>query len=408
MKMYELLRKIVLFWLTIFGSQKQKEFLNNRIKQNFSDLGNTVKYWVHASSVGEVNLLDHFLRECLEKLDGDVLFSVFTDTGRELALAKYEEESRVHICYFPLDEKKEIENILQKIDLKILFLVETELWPNLIRFVSKRARVVLINGRISERSFGRYQKFRFLFKPLLQSISYFYVQTEEDKKRFLMLGAGKNSCEVVGNLKFDIPVQHFSQEEKKVFKEELGLEERKIWVAGSIRTGEYEILFDTFAKLPPEYVLVLAPRHLERIPEIERYLRERGFSYRCYTEDYTISKNKKIQVLLVDTMGVLRSLYAIADCTFVGGTLVNIGGHSLLEPLCYYKTPIFGMYTQNVKEIAKEVLERNLGYQVQSAEELFVAIQQIKRQTPKVVEEIERFLEANRRVGSRILEREEL
>lgn len=406
--MYDLVRKIILFWLAFFGSRNQKFFLRNRIKQDFSNLDDKVKYWVHASSVGEVNLLDSFLRECLERFDGEILLSVFTDTGRENALKKYEKENRVYVFYFPLDDKKEIKNILQRIDLKTLFLVETELWPNLIRLVSKRARVVLINGRISERSFGHYQKVLFLLKPLLQKISYFYVQTEEDKKRFLLLGAKENSCEVVGNLKFDIQVENFSQEEKEIFKQELGLEERKIWVAGSIRTGEYEILLDTFAKLPSNYVLVLVPRHLERIPKIKKYLEERKLSYLSYTEDSIVSENKNTpQVLLVDAMGVLRKLYAIADCTFVGGTLVNIGGHSLLEPLCYYKTPIFGTYTQNVKEIAKEILERNLGYQIQNAEELFRAIQQIEGQTPEVIQEIEQFLEANRQVGSRILEREE-
>lgn len=402
--MYELLRKMIVLWLGCFGSQKQKHFLQERKEQDFSVLRKSIRYWIHASSVGEVNLLDSFLKECLAKLEGEILLTVFTETGKEIAEKKYGTEERIQILYFPLDDKKQLQAMLENISLKTLFLVETELWPNLIRVVSQKARVVLINGRLSERSFGRYRKLRFFLEPLLQQISYFYLQSEEDKKRFIDLGAKETACEVVGNLKFDIQLPSISKEEAENFKRELGLEGRKIWVAGSTRSGEYEVLVNALLQLDSSYVLVLVPRHLEKVPEIETYLKERKLSYRLYSDSHS---KEQSSVLLVDAMGVLRKLYAIADCSFVGGSLVNIGGHSILEPLSYLKTPMFGPYTQNVKEIAREMLIKNLGYQVQNEVELVAAIHKIEQQTPKVIQDIQDFLEANRQVGSRILEREE-
>ena len=177
---------------------------------------------------------------------------------------------------------------------------------------------------------------------------------------------------------------------------------RKLWVAGSTRTGEYEILLEAFQQLE-DYTLVIVPRHLERVPEIESLLKEKKISYQKYTDE---EKREDIAVLLVDKMGVLRKLYSIADVTFVGATLVNIGGHSLLEPLAYGKTPIFGPYTQNVKEIAKEILEKKIGYQVVDAKTMLEAIDMIEQQSQEVREKVECFLKENKEVGKKILERE--
>lgn len=405
--MYEVLRKLALLWISCFGSSRQKTFIAQRKKQDFTELTPKIQYWIHASSIGEVNLLDSFMKDCLEKLEGDFLLSVFTDTGWETAKKKYEKEARVHVCYFPFDEKKQLQEMTKRMNIQTVFIVETELWPNFIEILSAKTRVVVINGRISERSFRRYQKIRFLLEPVLKKISHFYLQTEEDKNRFVHLGADEKKCMVVGNLKFDIQVPMYSEEEKENFKKDFGLLGKKIWVAGSTRSGEYDILLEAFQKLSSDYVLVLVPRHLERIPEIQTILEKKRLSYQCYQEMLQSSTRKEARVLLVDAMAVLRKFYAVADTTFVGGTLVNIGGHSLLEPLCYSKTPMFGKYTQNVKEIAGELLKRNLGYQIESAEEILLAIDRIEKQTTEVTEEIKNFLQANRQVGRRILESED-
>lgn len=388
--------------ISILGSRKQKEFIRSRLLQNYDALSKNIHIWIHSSSVGEVNLLEQFLQTCLENFEGDILLTVFTDTGRETALQKYGKEERVHILYFPLDDKTSIQKILDKISLQNLYLIETELWPNLITFCHQRARVVVVNGRISGKSFRRYQKIKFLLKAVLQKIESFYVQTEEDKKRYISLGAKKEDCYTVGNLKFDIPMPSYSEEEREAYRREFCLQAYRVWVAGSTRTGEYDILLDAFQKLK-NYRLVLVPRHLERVPEVETVLQERKISYQKYSD---FKREQEFSVLLVDRMGVLRKLYSIADVTFVGATLVNIGGHSLLEPLSYEKTPIFGPYTQNVKEIAKTVLERGIGYQVRNSEEIVEAIDKIEKQSQSIREKVRNFLQENKEVGKKILERE--
>ncbi len=388
--------------ISILGSQKQKDFIRIRLFQNYDTLSKNIHIWIHASSVGEVNLLEQFLRACLENFEGDILLTVFTDTGRETALQKYGKEKRVHILYFPLDDKRSIQKILEKISLRNLYLIETELWPNLITFCHQQARVVVVNGRISTKSFRRYQKIKFLLKAVLQKIESFYVQTEDDKKRYICLGAKKEDCYTVGNLKFDIPMPSYSEKEKETYRREFCLQNRRVWVAGSTRTGEYDILLEAFQKLR-NYTLVLVPRHLEKVPELETLLQERKISYQKYSD---FKREKEFSVLLVDCMGVLRKLYSIADVTFVGATLVNIGGHSLLEPLSYEKTPIFGPYTQNVKEIAKAILERGIGYQVKNSEEIVEVIDKIEEQSQTIREEVRNFLQENKEAGKKILERE--
>ncbi|KDE65091.1 3-deoxy-D-manno-octulosonic acid transferase [Fusobacterium necrophorum] len=400
--MYSRCHRFLLTMISILGSRKQKEFIRSRLLQNYDGLSKNIHIWIHASSVGEVNLLEQFLQTCLENFEGDILLTIFTDTGRETALQKYGKEERVHILYFPLDDKTSIQKILDKISLQNLYLIETELWPNLITFCHQRARVVVVNGRISGKSFRRYQKIKFLLKAVLQKIESFYVQTEEDKKRYISLGAKKEDCYTVGNLKFDISMPSYSEEEREEYRREFCLQAHRVWVAGSTRTGEYDILLDAFQKLK-NYRLVLVPRHLERVPEVEILLQERKISYQKYSD---FKREQEFSVLLVDRMGVLRKLYSIADVTFVGATLVDIGGHSLLEPLSYEKTPIFGPYTQNVKEIAKTVLERGIGYQVRNSEEIVEAIDKIEKQSQSIREEVRNFLQENKEVGKKILERE--
>lgn len=406
--MYNLLQRVLCFFLATFGTAKQKNFLRLRSRQNYESLDEKVKIWIHASSVGEVNLIDGFVKQLLEKREGRILLTVFTDTGFAQAKQKYESEKRMDIFYFPLDLKKEIKSILAKTHIEEVFLVETEIWKNLIHLASQRARIILINGRISDRSYPRYQSFSFFFRPLFQSLDAVYAQTEEDQRRFCALGVSEEKVLVSGNLKFDISFPEYSQEEMEEFRRSFVLEKKKIWVAGSTRTGEYDILVSAWEKVRERYQLVLVPRHLERIPEIEQSLRERGDSYQKYSEVLQKKNKEDYDILLVDAMGVLRKLYASADLCFVGGTLVNIGGHSLLEPLAYKKALLFGPYTQNVKEIAKEILERNLGYQISTVEEICDAIEEIENSSESKREEaIERFLEENQRVALRILEREE-
>lgn len=383
-------------------SSKKSEFLKKRLIQNFDFLKSEKSYiWLHCSSVGEINLSDALIKKLLER-EENILISVFTDTGYATALKKYSDEKKIKLIYFPLDSKKEINKILSNINLKLLILIETEIWPNLIDLVfKKKAKIILVNGRISDRSFDKYLKFKNLLKESLDRIDKFYMQTQLDEKRIIAIGAEKDKTKVVGNLKFDIELTNYSFAEKEELKKIIKLNGRKLFVAGSTRTGEDEIILETFKKLE-NYLLILVPRHLERIPKIEKLLKEEKIDYSKYS-DLLEKKIPESSVIIVDIMGALRKFYAISDVAFVGGTLVNIGGHSLLEPLFYRKSPIFGKYLQNVKDISDEILRRGIGYKVLDADDMFLAIQKIS--SSEINEkEIDNFFLENSKVADKILE----
>lgn len=397
---FRLVIYIPLVFVYIFNSKK-REFLKRRFFQDFSFLKNEKEYiWIHCSSVGEVNLSDSLIKKILEKKSENILLSVFTDTGFETAEKKYSTNDRIKIIYFPLDDYFLIKTILKNIRLKTLIVIETEIWPNLINLCSKVGKVILANGRISDKSFKRDKKIGFILKSLLgEKIDFFCVQTEIDKERFIELGAKKDRVEVTGNLKFDIELENFSEESKENLKNQIYYNRKKIFVCGSTRTGEDEILIESFKKLK-NYLLVLVPRHLDRIPKLEELIKSQGLTYKKYSE----LEEGDYQVLIVDKMGVLRKFYSIADITFVGGTLVNIGGHSLLEPLFYRKNPIFGKYLQNVKDISKEVLKREIGYLAENSEEIYENILKIEKNDLDS-KKIEDFFRENQNVAEKILEK---
>ena len=316
---------------------------------------------------------------------------------------KRQDNDRVDIIFFPLDKKDIIENIISKINLKLLILIETEIWPNLITQCSKVGKVIIVNGRISDKSFGKYRKFSSYLKPIFEKISGFYMQSPLDSERIIEIGADKNKVETLGNLKFDIELERFSDEVIEDIKQEICVDGRKIFTAGSTRSGENEIILDVFEKMK-NTLLILVPRHLERIPQIEEIIKERKKSFLKYSE-INSDNFQKTDIILVDKMGVLRKLYAIADITFVGGTLVNIGGHSLLEPLFYEKTPIFGKYLQNVKDISKEILKKDIGYKVENTEEFLKAIEDIEKTRGIKREKIREFFSENSKVAEKVLDK---
>lgn len=399
---YNLLRMIIYIPLKIIMifNPKKRSFIEKRLKQNFDFLKSEKPYiWLHCSSVGEINLSDALIKKLLAERKEDILISIFTDTGYETAQNKYSKEERVKIIYFPLDSRKSLRKILKKIDLKLLIIIETEIWPNLIKMVHRKAKVILVNGRISDRSFGRYLKFKKFLKKILGRIDNYYMQTELDAERITAIGADKTKVHVTGNLKFDIKLENYSDDEKDELKKIIKSEGRKIFTAGSTRTGEDEIIIKAFQKLN-NYMLVIVPRHLDRMEKIEELIKEKGLTYTKYT-DCLEGKGKVSDIVLVDKMGVLRKFYSICDAAFVGGTLVNIGGHSLLEPLFYRKTPIFGKYLQNVKDIADEILRRGIGFRADNDEDIALFIGEIENGDTKN-DEIEKFFDANKNTAEKI------
>ena len=243
--------------------------------------------------------------------------------------------------------------------------METEIWPNLYYFAQKNGQLFIVNGRLTEKKLKSYLKFGWLIRKTLNYATKIMVQSIPDKERYERLGIDKNKIKVYKNLKYSIKYNKISNEQKKYYFDTIINKNKKVIVCGSTRLNEEKIWLEIFKiiNIDNEYQLVLVPRHLERLGEIENIILEK-FSKDDYSLITQIEKEKinfKIQdwkkIIVVDKMGVLTDFYQLADFVFVGGTLVDIGGHSILEPLYYGKKPIIGEYFQNIEEIVKDAKE---------------------------------------------------
>ncbi len=373
----------IIIRITMLFNEKIRIFFTKRII-DVKPIEKGEYIYIHASSVGEVNLLDSLIKKILENKENKIILSVVTDTGYEQARIKYN-SPRIKIIFFPLDFKFAIDRIFKEVTLKKSIIVETEIWPNTIDYLSKNSSLYLVNGRISQKSFKNYSKIKFLLNKVLNKFDALIMQSEDDKNRIIDLGASKDKVYNFGNLKFSLNFEKYEEKELVEFKNSLFLN-KKVIVAGSTREGEEEILINIFKRLK-NYQLILVPRHLDRLEEVKGLLSQENYS--LYSEI-----DKESDIILVDKMGVLRKFYAISDISFVGGTLVDVGGHSLLEPLYYGKKPIFGKYLQNVKDISNEILKLEFGYKVENMEEFIDAVNKIENSEDTSVA-IKKFIKEN-------------
>jgi len=328
--------------------------------------------WVHAVSVGETRASIPLLKKLREQFpDAAIVLSSLTFTGRATA----DEIKAADLCLFlPYDLSWIVRRALNLIRPDIVLLVETELWPNFLKALSRQqVPVVLVNGRISDRSFPRYWVVRPLLKPLLQTITRFCMQSRQDELRIIRLGAGSSDTCVTGNLKFDLPSPGFDDEEISAFRERLSLPSGiPVWVAGSTRQGEEEIILEAYSQLLAKgvkLVLILVPRYPDRAKGIGELIEKAGFTFVLRSEIGQRSKKLAIgEILLGDTLGEMLKFYACANVVFVGGSLVPIGGHNILEASLLKKPVIFGPYMQNFKTISQLLLEAGGGFQVDAGE----------------------------------------
>jgi len=324
---------------------------------------------IHFSSVGEFNLSKELIEKILQNRNAGenqkVILSVMTDTGFSAVNKKYSENKNVKIFYFPLDDFFEIKKIYKKYKIEKTIVVETEIWPNLYYFAAKSGELFIVNGRLTEKKLKSYLKFGWLIRKTLNRATKIMVQSISDKERYEKLGLDKNKIKVYKNLKYSIKYSKISGEQKKYYYDTIVNKNKKVIVCGSTRPNEERIWLEVFKKIniDNEYQLVLVPRHLERINEIENIILEK-FSKDDYSLLSQIEKNiteaktnNREKIVVVDKMGVLTDFYQLADFVFVGGTFVDIGGHSILEPLYYGKKPIIGKYFQNIEEIVKDAKE---------------------------------------------------
>ncbi|MCK5826805.1 MAG: 3-deoxy-D-manno-octulosonic acid transferase, partial [Desulfuromusa sp.] len=287
--------------------------------------------WIHAVSVGETRAAMPLIRQLKQKYpEFQILVTNVTETGHAIALTVEE----VDLClFFPFDFSSVVGKALTTINPELIIIVETEIWPNFIRQAHQsNIPLILVNGRISDRSFPRYRFIRFLFQPILEKFSALCMQSQIDAERIAVLGALDSRVENTGNLKFDYELKHVTTAQVRQLKEHYRLpEQTAIFVAGSTHSGEEKQLLEAYrqisAQIEQKLILVLIPRRPERKREVMALLKELKFQYRLRS---SLKEGDNLllsgEVLVVDTLGEVLDFYSIADLVFVGGSLVPIGG----------------------------------------------------------------------------------
>jgi 3-deoxy-D-manno-octulosonic-acid transferase len=332
--------------------------------------------WIHAVSVGEVLTARPLVRDLRARYPRlRVFLSTTTLTGQTLARRSVQDVDAVF--YFPFDLGIFVRRTLDLVRPRLFIMMETEIWPNLLRECRNRGvKTVIVNGRLSQRSYPRYRWVRGFMTRVLDNIDRFCVQSEESARRFIELGANPGLLTVTGSLKFDslevstTTIQGRARDRVlRHFRISIG---RPVVVAGSTVKGEEAAVLQAFRRVratQPNALLVLAPRHPERFPEVAQMVREDGWKTMLRSE-LPIDAEPRADAVVLDSIGELATIYQIATVVFVGGSLVDTGGHNILEPAVFGKPVIFGSHMQNFAEIAAAFLANGAGIQVRTDREL--------------------------------------
>jgi len=309
--------------------------------------------WVHAVSVGEVLAVAGLVEELRRRLPHHRIFvSTTTDTGQALARKRFGE---TNVFYFPMDFAFAIRPYIRALRPQMVVIAETEFWPNFLRLVhAAGARIAVVNARISDRSWPRYRQFRTLLRRPLANVDLLLAQTPEDAARLKDIGAIPERVQVTGNLKFDMPVPAPPPVVDSLRKSLESAGAGPVLVCGSTVEGEESLLLRAFENLRvqhPQAVMILAPRHPERFPAVAALLEQ--MSIRFSRRSLWSGEPLNAGVLLLDTIGELAALYALADIAFVGGSLVPRGGHNIIEPAQHGVAIVVGNHTENFRDIVR-------------------------------------------------------
>jgi 3-deoxy-D-manno-octulosonic-acid transferase len=350
------------------------------LAQRFACYGKTLTsglhdpIWIHAASVGEVRAAGALVRALkTEAPERSIVISTFTATGNRVARQAGVADK---VIFFPLDFSWIARRAVKRIGPSLLLFLETEIWPNLVRQAYRRGiPTILLSGRLSGKALSRYKLARPFFRHVLAQYSALGMQSPQDAERMLELGAPEKKVSVVGSLKF--AADGVVSGRAAI----CSTPDRQIFVAGSSHRGEELVLLRALQLAragTPGLMMVLAPRHPERFSEVEKLLRESSFSFERKTRlqpDQYFQKD----VLLLDTVGELTEFFNAADVAFIGGSLVEVGGHNILEPARCRKPVLFGPYMENFKTIA-EGMKRNGGaIEVHDAEDLARVLAELLR-----------------------------
>jgi 3-deoxy-D-manno-octulosonic-acid transferase len=345
------------------------------------------RIWIHALSVGEVLSAHPLVKELrLARPSITLIFSASTKTGEELARNVMAKEVDLFIP-FPLDIFSVARKFINLIAADLFVLVETDFWPNFIHTINRKGTpAILVNGRISQKSFARYQRFRFIFLPMFKIFKFISMQTESDAKKMIDLGINADRVKALGNLKYDAVLPDmvgWDQEQRPTsfYRQQFGISpEKVVWIAGSTHPGEEVAILTAYKRLSllfPDLFLVVAPRDVERGREVKEIADKLGLTVRLRTAPLQDEEFPGAPLLILDTMGELSRMYSFCNIAFIGGSLVPDGGHNPLEPAAFAKPILFGPYMDDFTEIASDLLEKDAAIVCHDEDDIFEVMKKL-------------------------------
>jgi 3-deoxy-D-manno-octulosonic-acid transferase len=368
--------------------------------------------WIHAVSVGEALTARALIGDLREHYPGLRIFlSTTTLTGQQVARARLRDVDAVF--FFPFDLPLFVNRTLRLVRPRLFIMMETEIWPNLLRACRRDGvKTILVNGRISQRSFPRYRLARGFFRRVLADVDRFCMQSDASARRIIEIGAAAEHVTVTGSLKFESlesPATALGRGAGRVLRFFRIPESRPVFLAASTLKGEEQAVLSAFAavrRAQPTALLIVAPRKPERFAEAEALARAEGHRVVRRTE-LSVDAEPKADVVILDTIGELAQLFHVATVVFVGGSLVDHGGHNILEPAVHGKPIVFGPYMQNFAEIAERFLANQAAIQVGSADELTDVVTRLAGdpvERARIGAAARALVEANRGAKTRTLE----
>lgn len=336
--------------------------------------------WVHALSVGEVKSALPLVSKIAQGYpQRHLVFSSTTVQGLNLARKELGTKTSAVVC-MPVDFWWSAQRMIRWLRPELFVVVETDLWPGLLHCLkSAGATSILVNGRVSDRTFRFYSMAPYLARQLFAHLRYCLMQSDQDRERLLQIGVPSEKVIVAGNIKFDHAHRALESEEKAVWFDLLGLSpDALIWVAGSTHGKESELILDVFFRLwrsYPKLTLILGPRKIEESASIVRLARQKGLT--CLRRSEADGKVKEPQVIVLDTIGELSKIYGLGHISFVGGSLVPFGGHNLLEPASFGLPVLFGPNTQNFAWMAEALVRAKGGVRVKDANEVLSLVSRL-------------------------------
>ncbi|MEI8572703.1 3-deoxy-D-manno-octulosonic acid transferase [Methylomonas sp. LW13] len=362
--------------------------------------------WLHAVSVGEAEAAFPLLKLLqAEYPEVPVLVTTTTPTGSARVQAVLADQ--VEHVYLPYDLPFIVERFLKHFRPRLAVIMEKEIWPNLFAACAMQAiPLFVINARLSERSARSYQKIPRLVKPALACVHTIAAQTEEDRSRFIEIGAESTQVQVLGNIKFDVTIDAATVAAGQALKQQL-FARRWVWIVASTHQGEEEIFLVLYPLLKasiPELLLLIVPRHPERFQAVKRLCEQQGLVVAMRSEQK--QHHEQTDVYIADSMGELKMLYAAADLAFVGGSLVPVGGHNVLEPAAIGVPVLFGPEMFNFQEIAERILALEGAIQCRDSQSLSDAVLRLYRDVAfrnRLIDNGRLFVENNQGATKRVV-----